>query len=437
MVVGNWTATGKDRKYKIRERGGKMQFTLHQEGTLRWRVNGTSSNGSRLRERFDAASLEEAICAAAAFLDPQQEASAPEPEVVRHDLAEAFNFAISASHGQPENKKNQLRYAGYFIEWAERNDVRYWCEVRRQVVDTYVNFLVKRGLKRKTILNYLEPIRLAGRRLVESFPEHYHNPVQTLRLRGDLGLDGMWREDDGQDVLSLAEVMEFAEWLKSHPRGALLRPGVLLSGVMGLRLREVVYLTWNSVDLVAGTVTIQAEPGHKPKNTYSVRKLPMPKVVWDCLREIPKTGDRVIPVEDLREQHRRSEDFHYYLAHYYSGVLIEVIRQWRPGSPLSGKDLRKTLQTHAIENSSTWNVYLVDRFCGHAPKSVMEKHYFGDRKARMVELFRQEVTARLDAELDPTGDKPNGKNGTKWHDPEVEASGPNIKIIEITDLMEA
>lgn len=413
-VLQNWIAERRDRKYKIREVAGAMQFTLHQETAYRWKLSGKSCEGSRLRERLTASSLEEAIIAAAGLLEPKPEAVSARP-VVQHDLAEAFNFAISASHGQAENKRNLLRYAEYFIAWAEKNGVRFWVELRRQVVDQYVNYLVERGLRRKTILNYLEPIRLAGRRLAESFPEQYHNPVQTLRLRGDLGQDGLWREDDGQDVLSLREVLEFAEWLRNHPRRYLLRPGVLLSGVMGLRLREVVYLSWKSVDLVNGTVTVQAEEGHKPKNTYSVRKLPMPRVVWDCLRDLPRQGSRVLPVEDLREQNRRSSDFHHYLSHFYSGVLVETIREWRPGSPLSGKDLRKTLQTHAIENASSWNVYLVDRFCGHAPKTMMEKHYFGDRKSRMVELFRQEVTARIDAELARLGEDSGDKNGTKWH----------------------
>lgn len=50
---------------------------------------------------------------------------------------------------------------------------------------------------------------------------------------------------------------------------------------------------------------------------------------------------------------------------------------------------------HAIDEG--WNSYLVDRYVGHAPETIAEEHYFGDKRSRMVDVFREHVTARVDA----------------------------------------
>jgi integrase len=432
-VIGNWIAERQDRKYKMREIGTERQFTLHQESAFRWKVSGISSDDSRRRERISATALDEAINLGVDLLYP--EIRVPPTTVVSYDLAEAFSTAIESTHGQKENRGNLFRYAEYFTAWAEKEGLKLWSEVRRDVVDRYVNYLIGRGLKRKTILNYLEPLRLTGRRLAESCPEVYHNPAGTLRLRGDLGLDGLWREDDGNEALNLGEVIEFADWLLTQPQGAILRPGVLLSGIMGLRMREVIYLTWHSVDVKEGTVTVQKEEGHKPKNRYSVRKLPMPRIVLECLRSLPRTSPRVVPAEMIRKVNRGKTEFLELLANFYSGLLNDMLERWRPGIRLTGKDLRNTLQTHAIENANEWNVYLVDRFCGHAPKSVMEKHYFADRNIRMVDLFRREVTARLDDEIDRVAKARRAQDGTKWHDEEKPEPDARAQVVDLNQLM--
>ena len=42
----------------------------------------------------------------------------------------------------------------------------------------------------------------------------------------------------------------------------------------------------------------------------------------------------------------------------------------------------------------------VDRYVGHAPKTVAERHYFGDRKSRMAEVFREHVSAKVDGVIE-------------------------------------
>src|SRR5690606_21031341 len=81
------------------------------------------------------------------------------------------------------------------------------------------------------------------------------------------------------------------------------------------------------------------------------------------------------------------------------------------------KDLRNTLPTHALEHNTKegWNTYLVDRYIGHAPKSQMEKHYFGDKKKRMVEVFR-EVSDKIDEIVDRIRKARSGERHKKARD---------------------
>lgn len=410
-----------------------MQFTLHQESTLKWRVSGTSCGGSRLRERFAAASLHEAIIAAAVLLDPSTVSDLPKEEV-SHDLAEAFAEAIKAGHGQAESKKNLLKYATYFTDWVEKAGVCRWGDLRRGHVEGYVNFLVEGGYKRKTILNYLEAVRFTSRYMAACYPEAYRDITAGFRLRNGLGEAGIYSDDDGTEALSIGEVLEFHEWLGNHAYGRTLRLGVLLGGLLGLRVREVVYLTWQNVDLAAGTLVVQDEEGHRVKNKYSVRKLPLPGIVLRALREVPRTPGRILKVENERCYHPKpKKSFEEALQFYYSWMMNYALRQWRPGTKLTARALRRTIQTTAILNPG-WNTYVVDRFCGHAPKTVMERHYFGDQKKRMVEVFRQQVVPRIDEEVDRFFSARAAEKDTKRHKQEPAHSVANARILDVSEL---
>lgn len=49
----------------------------------------------------------------------------------------------------------------------------------------------------------------------------------------------------------------------------------------------------------------------------------------------------------------------------------------------------------AIEGG--WYNDYVQRYVGHAPSTIGEKHYHGDKGARMVELYREKVIAQVEA----------------------------------------
>ncbi len=52
--------------------------------------------------------------------------------------------------------------------------------------------------------------------------------------------------------------------------------------------------------------------------------------------------------------------------------------------------------------------YIVGQFIGHTPQTVAERYYFGDKKGRMVEVFREHVAEKIDGLLERI-------EGAKWH----------------------
>jgi hypothetical protein len=59
-------------------------------------------------------------------------------------------------------------------------------------------------------------------------------------------------------------------------------------------------------------------------------------------------------------------------------------------------------------HSEGWNTYLVNRYVGHAPTTVAERYSIGDKKRRMVEVFREHVSSKIDGVIDRI-------EGAKWH----------------------
>lgn len=412
LSVGEWTAERQETDgWKVRDRLDSREFTLYQEKANRWRVRGKNFNGERQQKRFQASGLEEAIFTAADFLHPVTGAPVPEP-APRFTLAEAFDRALSNSRAGEEFLGIQFRYAGYFCDWAAKQGLSHWKQIRFSHVEGYARFLHREGKSRKTIRNYLNPVRMTAAHLHRDFPEEYHNAAAGYSLPLGMGAAETLAEKRGREALSLEEVLTFADWLKDHRWGQFLRPGALLGGLLGMRVREVAYLTWGNVDLRNGTLTIEAEQGHKVKNEESLRLIPVPSVVLQALAEVPRTSPRVFNVDLLRtcNQGRKATA----PCRYYADRMTEALREWKPGSRLTAKELRNTIQTTALDDPQTWNVHLVDRFVGHAPVRMNERHYYANDPLRLLKQYREQVIPPLEKAI---AEHAKRHRGTMWHAP--------------------
>jgi hypothetical protein len=410
LMIGSYGIEKRNGKWKAKglDDATGNQFTLWEENPGKWRVNGIDSTGARRRERFLAQDLSEAVDQSACILYGGI-AQSGHPQL---RLSDAFLLAISESGGSPEHKQDYEDFAGYFCDWAERKGIFYWHELRYEHVKSYMNDCLGRGLAPKTVSHYLEPIRMTARFMAANHPEYYRDFCAGLRLPTNVGCDGEYDEDDGVPALLFEEVLDFIDWLEDYPHRAVLQPAVLLMGIAGFQLREALRLQNREVDPVLGTAIIQGHPelGEVVKNKYRIRKIPLPQIFLRYHAAHPNDHRNVVPYDGDDKA--------------FGKLLKRALLAWKADCPIAPKDLRNTLPTHALEHASKegWNTYLVDRYIGHAPKSQMEKHYFGDTKKRMVEVFR-EVSDKIDQLVDRIRKAQSGKRHKKARAGEKEMKG--------------
>ena len=81
----------------------------------------------------------------------------------------------------------------------------------------------------------------------------------------------------------------------------------------------------------------------------------------------------------------------------YIAMANKLLKQWKPG--VTTRVLRRTLM-NMCQIDDDWNPLVFDSYCGHAPSTVMVRHYMESRKGRMVQLYRDKVVPKIDAEID-------------------------------------
>lgn len=438
LIIGKWSVEALNGTHKVKLMGTSQGFTLQQKSQTKWKVSGVSLIGSsrlQIRKVFAAKDLEEALDHGGRLvlgLVPESKSDYHPHLTIAKVLHEAI---MQRSHGQKEQKAKLCCYARYFIEFCEGRKLRLWEELKHSHVDEYVEYLRKDSLRRKTLHNYIHIIGFGMRHVVADFPEHYRDFWMSYNLPAHIGEDGIYDDDDGSEALSVSEVLKFYEWLKNHRWAEFLRPGVLLGGLVGLRVREIVYLSWQNVLFNEGCIVVQNEEGHIMKNKYSVRKVPVPKIVLEALGEIKQTPGRVLKVETNKTFNwDRKKTFLEALSFYYGVCLNKAIKEWRPKTSITARGLRRTLQTVALE-STDWPVHLVDRYVGHAPKTVMERHYFGDKKSKLVESFRDLLLPKIESKIAAVYGIDSEPNSTILHFSPKSVESLSAQIIDMTDVV--
>ena len=79
--------------------------------------------------------------------------------------------------------------------------------------------------------------------------------------------------------------------------------------------------------------------------------------------------------------------------------MIEgALNKWCDGQrPIPPKDLRNTLPTEATNGG--WDGYFVNRYLGHSPQTMAERHYHGEVSRNgesMIDLLRKHVVCHID-----------------------------------------
>lgn len=384
-------------------------------------ISGRDSSGQRHRKLLDARDRRQAERLGREFLFGEERAFLADNADVT--IIDAIARCIHGVCGTDETKTGLTLRGGYFIRWCQSKGLAFWRQVDYAAIEGYANALLHgdrtTGFKShepKTVQNYLEVVRRTSRWMARQFRGHFHDEARDYQVsaRHQKKKPKLW--------LRIGRVVDFLEWLNDYPWRDHIIAGVALQGLCGMRLREAWRLTWRSVNLDRGLVSVQEEPEGLPKNKDSYRTIPLPALVWDLLREARNQAGnitretRVIPSgPEGGEGHRP-----------YARLVRNALLKW--GSKLPTNDLRNTLMSEAKRRG--WNQTFVRMYVGHAGTDMAELHYLGtqeDAPALGGNGFEETLNGQFtDTELlavmqREVADKINelvAENGSKWQQSE-------------------
>jgi integrase len=358
-------------------------FTLHFEGQSRWKVSGRDLDGNYRRVRFQAENKSDAVRVAKEVL--RHPAVKQQDEFPSIRISDALLQSSEQRNWKPATARHDAQCCEQFLQWVDRNGICYWHEIRFEHISRYQKQLVERRLAPDTIRLYMWPVRRAARWVASNWPRHYVNICENLRLICHRGGELTYNEDLGNPAFTIEQVLAFLNWLvHSNTWGRLAVP-VALQTLAGLRLQEALRLRWNKVDFETGTITVDGDV----KNRFSVRCIPVVSVLHWLLRRASES-------ENIVDQDALITPYYSDYRHY-SHAVRKAIKGWRPGVRMKPKDFRNTLPTVAFEKG--WHSVYVERYLGHTPKAISERHYHGDQGSRMIPLYREKVVSFLEAEI--------------------------------------
>lgn len=357
-------------------RGQGLQFTLHQYEPGKWNLSGKNSEGSRVQSRYEASSLEAAIEVSAKRLGISCE---PEPSDLT--ISRVLYKWVESRDVKPDTRNGQ--YANVvmaFLTFCEKQGLRCWAELQLEHLEAWRN-LCKRKYHGWTPYHYVGKIKMAVRWASRNWRGRFENFGEGLIAPKP----GFREMDEDRDALRLEQVLEFCLFLRNHPKGWDILPAVCLCGLAGLGVTEALRLSWDRVSFKEGFIDITDEV----KNSHRKRRIPLPAFAWYVLREAPRNGDRVVWKHNAYPSYGRK--------------FCHLFKEWGYAPRTKPSDLREVLQTHAEVEG--WDGYILDRYVGHAGKTIRQVHYTKRAQSTLLAEMRSKITSRIDEILSEWNEK--------------------------------
>ncbi len=367
LKIGEWVLVDHSGSWKVK--GERAQFSLRLEKTGKWKLSYQTMRDcgkKQKRARFQADDLVEALGMVERFLfgERSEQGGLTPPEMLARWVE---TLSVKATTLTDYDHYNRV-----FLNWIQGEGIQRWKGLRLEHLQAYTKSLSEEGFAWDTVRLYTYPLRAASRWASLNWPGDYIHFAEGFRLPRRSGRSTF-------QPLRITEVVEFLVFLEKDQAGKGLLAGVALQCLCGLRVTEVMRLAWEQVDLEAGFVTVDGEV----KNEASRRTLPIPGLVVRILSEVPRSGDRVLG-------HFASRD-------YWYRAIKSALKRWNPDRVMPPKVFRKTLATEM--RIRRWNRDLFDLYYGHAKNDVLSAHYVHETSSDRMQLFREEVVARVEEVL--------------------------------------
>lgn len=266
--------------------------------------------------------------------------------------------------------KNLEDYSRYFTDWLKGTGIRYWDEVDSRLVAQYIDSLVARDVKAKSISHYLSPLTISAKYWAGMDSQQYR-PLYIAH-------EGLVKEEPRKEHLTLDQLrMAIAMATARQLRWAVI--GFTVCGMAGLRLRELAYIT--RADLEGDVLTVR-----RAKNDASPRTIP---VLPDVARFLQSCFD---------------SDPSPYLIHKMDGSQgnnrtvsdqMKIVLNSLGHATIAPKEAgRKTFVNWATVKNV--HPYAFDAYLGHAARSMADEAYRKFTVAQFRELVVQPLTLHLE-----------------------------------------
>jgi len=305
-----------------------------------------------------------------------------------YTVQRAITAAIRSTRANDTTRRAYSSAGAFFVDWIQRSypNIETWEEIKPFQLEEYVKNWEQSGLAYDTIRRRFFVIRKTSAFMSDNFGlADIARKVKITRREKPKAIECLSRED-AKALLSFAR--------DKHPA---LYPVLQLQSLCGLRIMESVNLRECDIDLRAGTVTVDKTEFHTPKTRYSYRTIPIPRGVLNSLiRVMNKNKIRGRESFIFQPGGKRSNPGGPWTLNGISPALKRVFQSAYQGTGNKAfegfmpRKLRATFTSIATQ-AGAGEMYLM-RYLGHAPLSVMGRHY----QRITIQDFQREIVSRIE-----------------------------------------
>ncbi|MCH3962649.1 MAG: tyrosine-type recombinase/integrase [Clostridium sp.] len=232
-------------------------------------------------------------------------------------------------------------------------------EVTPLDIQMCVDKMTQNDLKYSTIDTYLARIKVIFRAAVDPYKIIPQSPVNNINIK-------ISKKPSTKKALTRAEF----EKLISNTRNPKYKIMFILAGACGMRVGEILGLTWDRIDFKKGTIKIDRQWKNigprktgfgelKSKNSY--RTIPMSKTTIKYLLDFKNShpiniDNRVIAYKEIQGLSQMLKNYFkkvgfdltiHELRHTYATLLIADGTDWLTAAKLLGHDVEQTMHTYS------------------------------------------------------------------------------------------
>lgn len=317
-----------------------------------------------------------------------------------HTVREALEESIRGRRASAKTKKQYGEFSNQFIVWlgVAFPGIRRWGELRPMHFSAYLNSCLSEGFAFDTIRLRFVPLKGASTFMADNY-DGYGDAARKVKL------PRQHRQRNDKPVPDAKTLDAFLAYLREH-RPAL-APMVALQSLAGLRMREMMAIREQDIDLRKRTVRVTDTPIHSVKTTDSDRTIPVcasvaAALAWALGHRKTIHGDGYAFTTRLGGPWTQ-DGYYSVLKREMRAFAAEVREKKAKGEKtelkpaeaetianLAPREFRATFGTLVRGMGADHNA--TKAYLGQAPDGILERHY----ERITADRLRDEIVARLD-----------------------------------------